>query len=73
MLSLGDLHAAMADGGMVTGIEVAGEVQLKIDVIKNKKIENSILENENYFYTIAFDKNIYQACKFASNNMFSFL
>lgn len=73
MLALGDLHAAMADGEMVTGIEVAGEVELTVEVIKDKKIENPILEDKDHFYTIASAKKIYQACKIASNNMFSFL
>jgi len=73
MLALGDLHAAMADGEMVTGIEVSGEVALTVSVIKEIKISNPMLENEKYFYTIASDKDIYQACKIASKNMFSFL
>lgn len=73
MLALGDLHAAMADGEIVSGIEVSGEVELRVTVIKGKKITDPMLEDENYFYTIASDKEIYQACRKASNNMFSFL
>ncbi|CCU77875.1 Acetamidase [Halanaerobium saccharolyticum subsp. saccharolyticum DSM 6643] len=32
-----------------------------------------MLENEKYLYTIASEEDIYQACKIASKNMFSFL
>jgi amidase len=73
LLALGDLHASMADGEMVTGLEVAGEVTLSVSLIKEKVIPNPMLENEKYLYTIASDEDIYQACKIASKNMFSFL
>ena len=39
LLALGDLHSVMGDGEVaVSGAETAGEVKLKIDVIKNKEI-----------------------------------
>lgn len=73
MLALGDLHAAMADGEIVSGIEVSGEVELRVTVIKERTITDPILENKDYLYTIASDKDLYQACRKAANNMFEFL
>lgn len=73
MLALGDLHAAMADGEIVSGVEVSGDVELRVSVIKDQRITDPMLEDDNHFYTIASDKDIYQACRKASNNMFEFL
>lgn len=74
MLALGDLHAAMGDGEVsVSGIEIAGEVTVKVDLIKNKDLSDPILENENTFYTIASGVDLDAAAKKAANNMFRFL
>lgn len=74
MLAMGDLHAAMGDGEVgVTGVEVAGEVTVKVDLIKNKKLSDPLLETESAFYTIASGTDIDAAVKKASNNMFRFL
>lgn len=74
MLAMGDLHAAMGDGEVgVTGIEIAGEVTVKVDVIKDKDLSDPMVETENAFYTIASGINVDAAVKKASNNMFRFL
>ncbi len=74
MLAMGDLHAAMGDGEVVvTGIETAGEVTVKLDLIKNKKLSDPIVETESAFYTIASGPDLDAAAKKASNNMFKFL
>jgi len=74
MLAMGDLHAAMGDGEVgVTGIEVAGEVTVKVDLVKNKYLSDPLLETEAAFYTIASATNVDAAVKKASNNMFRFL
>jgi amidase len=74
MLAMGDLHAAMSDGEVgVTDIEIAGEVTIKVDLIKNKKLSDPMVETENAFYTIASGANVDAAVKKASNNMFRFL
>ena len=74
MLAMGDLHAAMGDGEVsVSGVEIAGEVTVEVDVIKNKKLSDPMLENEDAFYTIASAASLDAAAKKAANNMFRFL
>ncbi|MGM0500473.1 MAG: acetamidase/formamidase family protein [Bacillota bacterium] len=74
MLAMGDLHAAMGDGEVgVTGIEIAGEVTVKVDLVKNKKLSDPLLETDAAFYTIASGTDVDAAVKKASNNMFRFL
>lgn len=74
MLAMGDLHAAMGDGEVgVTGIEIAGEVTVKVDLIKDKELSDPMVETEAAFYTIASGANVDAAVKKASNNMFRFL
>lgn len=50
-LALGDLHAIMGDGEVCgTGVEIRGEVTIKINVLKDIPLTHPILENEeNYF------------------------
>jgi amidase len=38
MLAIGDMHASMGDGEVCfTGVEIAGEVTIRVDVLKNKQ------------------------------------
>jgi len=74
MLAMGDLHAAMGDGEVViSGVEIAGEVTVKVDVIKGKSITDPMVERDDAFYTIASGPTLDAAAKKASNNMFKFL
>ena len=74
MLAMGDLHAAMGDGEVVvTGIEIAGEVTVKVDLIKDQELSDPMVETEDAFYTIASGTDLDAATKKASNNMFRFL
>ena len=48
IFSLGDVHAAMGDGEiMVSGVEIAADVKVKLSVIKGSSIEAPMLENED--------------------------
>lgn len=48
IFSLGDVHAAMGDGEiMVSGVEIAADVKVKLSVIKGSSIETPMLENED--------------------------
>ncbi|MCQ1530663.1 acetamidase/formamidase family protein [Lutispora saccharofermentans] len=70
LLAMGDLHAAMGDGEvMVTGIEIAGKVKVKIDLLKNHEIRNPILEYEDKVYTIASHEDLLQAVKISAEDM----
>ncbi len=70
LFGLGDLHAAMGDGEIgVSGIEVAGSVKLRLEVVKNLKISDPILSNVDYFTTIASGKTVDDAIARATENM----
>jgi len=48
IFSLGDVHAAMGDGEvMVSGVEIAADVKVRLSVIKGTSIETPMLENED--------------------------
>jgi amidase len=54
LFALGDLHAAMGDGEIgVTGVEIAGVVDVTLEVIKGMKLDNPVLENKDCISTIA--------------------
>ena len=70
LLSMGDLHGAMGDGEvMVSGVEVGGEVSVKVQVLKGPSISNPILEDQEYYYTIASHKELLEAVKIAAADM----
>jgi len=70
LLSIGDLHASMGDGEiMVTGVEISGNVKIKVEVIKDKIINNPMLEDMENFYTIASDENLMTAVQTATEDM----
>ena len=70
LLSMGDLHGAMGDGEvMVSGVEVGGEVTVEVEVLKTGSINNPILEDKEYFYTIASHKDLLGAVKIATADM----
>ncbi len=67
-LALGDLHAIMGDGEICfTGLEVQGEVTLKVDVIKNKTVTWPILETSYATMVIASGDTLDDAIKSASD------
>lgn len=74
LFALGDLHAAMADGEVaVCGVEVAGEVTVKLDVIKGKNWPLPMAVNQEHLITIASEKELDKAADRAVINMVGFL
>lgn len=74
LFALGDLHAAMGDGEIgVSGIEIAGSVRVKLEVIKGLKLHNPVLENKDKFTTIASAENLEDAVKQAAVDMYEVL
>lgn len=70
LFALGDLHAAMGDGEIGgTGIEVPGRVTVKLEIIKDLKINNPVLENQRFFTTIASQLNLEDAVKESVKDM----
>lgn len=74
LLAMGDLHAAMGDGEiMVTGVEIAGEVTVKVEVLKGIRLSNPMLEDKDNLYTIASAGNLLDAIDMATEDMHRYL
>ncbi|MCB7059986.1 acetamidase/formamidase family protein, partial [Eggerthella lenta] len=52
LVATGDIHAYQGDGEIVGGLEVAGEVDLKLEVIKGIAEPWPILETNDRWYAI---------------------
>lgn len=74
LLAMGDLHAVMGDGEVsVTGLEIPGEVTVKVDLIKGECEPWPILENHEYWYIIASGEDLDEAADLALKAMLEFL
>lgn len=59
LFALGDVHAVMGDVEIgISGLEVNAKVRVKLEVDKKKKLNNPLLENNEYFATVASAKTI---------------
>ena len=67
---LGDVHASMGDGEISgTGIEISGEVDTTISVIKGKTIPRPMVETKDSWYTVAIHEDTQSAIKISSEDM----
>lgn len=74
LLSMGDLHALMGDGEvMICGLEIAGEVTVKISVLKNCIYPTPFLICRDHAMTIQSAETLDLAGKIAATKMFLFL
>ena len=74
LLSIGDIHAVMGDGEIgVSGAEIGANVEVKIDLISDFKINNPIVETDDAYYTIASAHTLDDAYKIAVEDMFDIL
>ncbi|WP_066306941.1 acetamidase/formamidase family protein [Bacillus sp. FJAT-29814] len=74
LLSMGDLHAVMADGEIVIcGLEIPGEVTVKVDVLKGEALPLPMLVSEGKLITIASAETLDDAAKQATINMHQFI
>lgn len=74
LLSIGDLHAIMGDGETaICGLEIAGEVTVKVDVIKGKKLPLPMVVDGEHIMTISSKKTLDEASRQAAINMHRFL
>lgn len=74
LLALGDLHAVMGDGEVVIcGLEVAGEVTVRVSLLKNKPLPLPMLQEGEHLMTIASAITLDEAAKMATVNMHAFL
>lgn len=73
-LSLGDLHALMGDGEISgSGLEVAGEVILKIELLKNFDLHAPLVISDELLYFIASDVSMDEAIRCANKLCLEFL
>lgn len=73
-LACGDLHACMGDGELSgTGIETAGRICLRVDVLKNLTIERPMIDVGDGIYTIASNSDMKTSIRTAVDDMVSFL
>jgi len=74
LLALGDLHAAMADGEVsFSGLEVAGEVTVTVDIIRNKILPLPMILNDSHVMTVASHEDLDIAVDMAVANMVNYL
>lgn len=74
LLHIGDLHSLMGDGEYTdSGIECAGNVEVKIDVIKKTKMPLPFVETNEIVSTIASDINLQKSAKQCFTMMLQYL
>jgi amidase len=74
LLSMGDLHAVMGDGEVIIcGLEIAGEVTIRVSVIKDKILPLPLLREGEHLMTIASAETLDLAAKQATIQMHRFL
>jgi amidase len=70
LLAVGDLHAAMGDGEICgTGVEVAGSVTLQVDVRRDLRLANPVVETAALVATIASAETLDEAAELATRDM----
>lgn len=73
LLSAGDLHAHQGDGEIVSGLEVPGKIQVRVDVVKNRCEGWPVLETEDRWYMLCSAKTIDDAVETVLGEVVEFL
>ena len=74
LLALGDLHAVMGDGEIVVcGVEIAGEVDVRVSVLKGIRLSTPFLAEGGRLMTIASAETLDEAGAEATRRMHRFL
>lgn len=70
LFALGDVHAAMGDGEiMVSGVEISAKVTVKLDLIKDRSIQEPMLEDARCCYTISSHESVETAVQSCTQAM----
>lgn len=70
LLAMGDLHATMGDGEIMgDGLEIPGEVEVTVEVVKNVNLPVPLVETEDLWVTIGARETLEEASKLATHNM----
>lgn len=74
LLGIGDIHAAMGDGEIsMVGVEVAAQVTVRVQLLKNMPCARPWLENANEWVTTGDHVEPAQACRIAAEEMTNLL
>ncbi len=74
LFGCGDMHAVMGDGEIgVCGAEIAGYVTARLTVLDDRTLTSPVLENEEFFTTIASAATLDEACELAVHDMMELL
>ncbi len=74
LLSMGDMHSSMGDGEVMgSGLEVAGEIEVTVEVVKDSDLPLPFVENDEVYATIASRETMEEATKVALDNMSKFI
>lgn len=74
LLAAGDMHALMGDGEIVVcAAEAGGQISLKVEVLKNKKLPVPFIEKNNLISTVGSAKTLDEAVKIATEKMANYL
>lgn len=70
LLQIGDLHGAMGDGELSgAGLEVAGAATVKVELIKDFKLNRPLIETTDRWYTTAARDTYSEALKLAMQDL----
>ena len=70
LFALGDLHAVMGDGELCgTGLEICGEVTVRFDLIKKRKLDWPVLETKDSWHVFASSLDYTEALVTATRQM----
>lgn len=70
LLAMGDMHSAMGDGEIMgSGLEVAGEIEVTVEVIKDNNYPLPFVETEDLYATLASRETMEEASKVALDHM----
>ena len=74
LLALGDLHALMGNGESIgSGLEVAGEVTLCVEILRNVSLPLPMVETEEVIETVASSTTLDEAAALSVKNMLKYL
>lgn len=73
LLSAGDLHAHQGDGEVVSGLEVPGKIQVRVDIIKSKCESWPVLETDDRWYVLCAGRSIDEAVETVMEQIVQFL
>ncbi len=70
LLAMGDMHSAMGDGEIMgSGLEVAGEIEVTVEVVKENNYPLPFVETEDLYATLASRETMEEASKVALDHM----